>query len=102
MSLAFAYDHLGKAVWTSELTTSSEMKKIELVSFCIAMNSKRRIVYIVSSSPSSHKSNFLYFISVVHMDTGQIIKRIDLNLDNDKGITSKCPILISDKMFYFS
>jgi hypothetical protein len=36
------------------------------------------------------------------MDTGKIIKRIDLNLGNDKGITPKCPILIGDEMFYFS
>lgn len=102
MPLAFAIDNLGKTVWTIELATSSEMKKFELFSFCVTMNSKRRILYIVSGSPYSHKSNFLYFITAVQMDTGKIIKRIDLNLGNDKSITPQCPILIGDEMLYFS
>jgi hypothetical protein len=102
MPLAFAIDSHGKTVWTNELATSSEMNKFELVSFCITMNSKRRIIYIVSGSPYSHKSNFLYFITAVHMDTGKIIKRIDLNLESNKSISPKCPILIGDEMFYFS
>ncbi len=102
MPLAFAIDSRGKTIWTSDLATSSEMKKFELASFCITMHSKRRIVYIASGSLYSHKSNFLYFITAVHMDTGKIIKRIDLNLGNDKGITPKCPILIGDEMFYFA
>ncbi|CAF1090046.1 unnamed protein product [Rotaria sordida] len=102
MPLAFAIDSRGKTLWTSELATSSEMKKFELASFCITMNSKRRIVYIVSGSSYSHKSNILYFITAIHMDTGKIIKRIDLNLGNDNGIIPKCPVLIGDEMFYFS
>ncbi|CAF1152848.1 unnamed protein product [Rotaria sp. Silwood1] len=102
MPLVFAIDNRGKTLWTSELATSSEMKKFELASFCITMNSKRRIVYILSGSSYSHKSDILYFITAVHMDIGKIIKRIDLNLGNDKGITPKCPILIGDEMFYFS
>ncbi|CAF3742293.1 unnamed protein product [Rotaria sp. Silwood1] len=102
MPLVFAIDNRGKTLWTSELATSSEMKKFELAAFCITMNSKRRIVYILSGSSYSHKSDILYFITAVHMDLGKIIKRIDLNLGNDKGITPKCPILIGDEMFYFS
>ncbi|CAF1003978.1 unnamed protein product [Rotaria sordida] len=102
MSLAFAIDSRGKTLWTSELATSSEMKKFELASFCITMNSKRQIVYIVSGSSYSHKFNILYFITAIHMDTGKIIKRIDLNLGNDNSIIPKCPVLIGDEMFYFS
>jgi hypothetical protein len=102
MPFAFAIDNRGKTVWTTELATSSEMKKFELISYCVTMNSKRRILYIVSGSPYSHKSNFLYFITAVNMDTGKIIKRIDLNLGNNKLITPQCPILIGDEMFYFS
>ncbi len=36
------------------------------------------------------------------MDTGRIIKCIDLNLGNDQHITPHSPILSGDEMFYFS
>jgi hypothetical protein len=36
------------------------------------------------------------------MDTGRIVKRIDLNLGNDQHIIPQCPILMDDEMFYFS
>jgi hypothetical protein len=101
MPLAFAIDSQGKILWTSELATSMEINKFELVSHCITMNSKQRIVYILSGSFFSRKSNILFFVTAIHMDTGKIIKRIDLNVGNDGGITSKCPILIGDEMFYF-
>ena len=102
MPLAFAIDTNGRTVWTSELATASEMKNFNLLSFCIAMNSKRRILYIVSGSPSyPQKTDVLYFITAVHMDTGKIIKRIDLNVGNET-ISAKCPILIGDEILYFS
>jgi hypothetical protein len=101
MPLAFAIDSRGKNVWISKLATPMEMNKFELVSFCITMNSKQRIVYILSGSFYSHKSNILFFVTAVHMDTGKIIKRIDLNVGNDNNITPKCTILIGDEMFYF-
>jgi hypothetical protein len=99
MPLAFAIDSQGKTVWTSKLATSMEMNKYELVSFCITMNSKQRIVYILSGSFFSHKSNILFFFTAVHMDTGKIIKRIHLNVGNDNKITPKCPILMAMKCF---
>jgi hypothetical protein len=101
MPLAFAIDSLGKTVWTSELATSSEMKTFELFSYCITMNSKRRILYILSGGSYSQKSNFLYFITAVNMDTGKVLKRINLNQEKNKYITPQCPILIGDEMFYF-
>ncbi|CAF1028914.1 unnamed protein product [Didymodactylos carnosus] len=102
MPLAFAIDSLGKTVWTCELATSSEMKTFNLFSYCLTMNSKRRVLYIVSGSPYSQKPpHFLYFITAVNMDTGKVIKRIDLSLGHDKPITPQCPILIGDEMLYF-
>lgn len=102
MSLAFAISNLGKTVWTTELTTSIEMETYALVFYCVTMNSKRRILYIVSGSPYIHKSNFFYFITVVNMNTGKVIKRINLELGNNKFIQPRCPILIGDEIFYFS
>lgn len=101
MPLAFAISNQGKTLWTSELATSMEMKKFNLVSYCVTMNMKRRILYIVSGSAFFEKINRFYFITAVHMDTGKVMKRIDLNLENDKLITPQCPILIGDDMFYF-
>ena len=94
MPLAFAINSVGKTVWTSELATSQEMKTSELVSYCVTMNSKRRILYILSGSTYSQKSKFLYFITAVNMDNGKILKRIDLNVGNNKHIEPQCPILI--------
>lgn len=99
MPLAFAINSVGKTVWTSELATSQEMKTFELVSYCITMNSKRRILYILSGS--TQKSKSLYFITAVNMDNGKILKRIDLNVGTNKHIEPQCPILIGDEMFYF-
>jgi hypothetical protein len=74
MPLVFAIDNRGKPVWTSRLATSNEMRKFQLISFCITMNSKRRIIYILSGSTCNQKSNWiLYFITAVHMDTGRTL-----------------------------
>jgi hypothetical protein len=102
MPLAFAIDNQGKTVWTSQLATSSEMKTFDLFSTCLTMNPTRRVLYVVSSSAYSQKAKFLYFITAVNMDTGKVIKRIDLNLGNNKPIAPQCPILVGDEMFYFS
>ncbi|CAF3267797.1 unnamed protein product [Rotaria sp. Silwood2] len=102
MPLVFAIDNLGKTVWTSKLATSSEMKTFQLISYCIAMNLKRRTLYVVSGSPIFQKTKFLYFITAVNMDTGKVIKRIDVSMGSNKYITPQCPILIGEEMFYFS
>ena len=102
MPLAFAINSLGKTVWASNLATSSEMKTFDLISYCVTMNSERRILYIVSGSPYLQKSTFLYFITAINMNTGKVIKRIALKLGNDKHITPQCPIIVGDEMFYFS
>jgi outer membrane protein assembly factor BamB len=101
MPLAFAINSQGKTVWICELATTSEMKTYELISFCLTMNSKRRVLYIVSGSLYYSKSKFLFFVTAVNMDTGKVIKRIDLNVGHDKNIAPRCPILIGDEMFYF-
>lgn len=101
MPLVVAINSNGKTIWISKLATSSEMEKFGLVSFCVTMNSKRGILYILSSSPFTHPTNFLYFITAVRMDTGKIIQRIDLNIGNNY-ISPQCPILIGDEMLYFS
>lgn len=100
MPLVFAIDDDGKTVWTSELATPGEIDKFELCSYCMAINGKQRILYVATGSSYSHEPS-LYFITVVHMDTGKIIKRIDLNVGNTT-ISPKCPILIGDEMLYFS
>lgn len=102
MPLAFAISDGGETVWAAELATSSEMATYKLVAECLVMNSKKRVLYVVSGSAYYHKSNFLYFITAVNMDTGKIIERIDLNLGNKQQITPQCPILVGDEMFYFS
>lgn len=100
MPLIFAVDNDGKTVWTSELATSSEMDEFRLFSYCITMNAKQRILYVLSGSSFFYTPK-LYFITAVHMDTGKIIKRIDLNVGNINS-APKCPILIGDEMLYFS
>ena len=102
MPLAFAIDSQGKTVWTTVLASASEMKTFQLVSFCVAMNVKRRVLYVTSGSPFFQKSKFLYFITAINMDTGKIIKRIDLNLGDNQSIAVQCPILVGDEMLYFS
>ena len=102
MPLVFAINSLGKTVWTSHLATSSEMKTFNLLSYCVTMNLKRRVFYIVSGSEYSQKVSFYYFITTVNMDTGEVIKLINLKLGNDKHIAPKCPILVGNEMFYFS
>ena len=99
MPLVFAIDNDGKTLWTSELATASETSQFALFSYCSAMNEKQRIVYILSGSTYSHVPR-LYFITAVHMDTGKIIKRIDLDIGN-VDISPKCPVLIGDEMLYF-
>jgi len=102
MPLAFAINNQGKTVWTSQLATSSEMKTFDLFSTCLTMNPTRRVLYVVCASAYSQKAKFLYFITAVNMNTGEVIKRIDLNLGNNKPIAPQCPILVGDEMFYFS
>ncbi|CAF1379544.1 unnamed protein product [Adineta ricciae] len=102
MPLAFAIDSQGKTVWTTQLATSSEMKTFELYSTCVAMNSKRRVLYIVSVSQSRQGSKSLCFITAVSMDTGKVIERINLNLTTNEQIIPQCPILVGDEMLYFS
>jgi hypothetical protein len=102
MPLAFAINNQGKTIWTSQLATSSEMKTFDLFSTCLTMNPARRVLYVVCASAYSQKAKFLYFITAVNMDTGKVIKRIDLNLGNNTPITPQCPILVGDEVFYFS
>ena len=102
MPLAFAIDHIGKLKWTSELATSSEMKQYNLIAYCIAMNSNRRVLYILSGSSRIQKSNSLFFISVVNMDSGKILKRIELDVAKNQLVLPQCPILIGNEIFYFA
>ncbi|CAF0752172.1 unnamed protein product [Adineta ricciae] len=100
--LAFAIDKQGKTLWTTSLATASEIKTYNLISFCVSMNRKRRVIYIVSGSPFYQKQKYFYFITALNMDTGKVIKRIDLKLADTKSISPQCPILIGDEMLYFS
>ncbi|UJR32505.1 hypothetical protein I4U23_019967 [Adineta vaga] len=63
LPLAFAIDNQGKTLWTTTLASSSEMKTFDLKSYCVSMNPKRRVLYIVTGSPFFHKSKFLCFIT---------------------------------------
>lgn len=102
MPFAFAIDYHGKTLWKTRLATSTEMTKYNLVSICVTINIHRQILYILSGSAFYQKSYFLYFLTAIDINTGHVIKRIDLNLANDKQITAQCPILIGDEMLYFS
>ncbi|CAF0912083.1 unnamed protein product [Adineta steineri] len=102
MPLVFAIDTQGKVMWTTRLATSSEMETYDLTSFYLGMNTKRRVLYVVTCSTYSQKSKFLYFITAVNMDTGKVIKRINLNLGTDKQISPQSLILVGNEMLYFS
>ncbi|CAF4985018.1 unnamed protein product [Rotaria sp. Silwood1] len=99
MPLIFALSTTGKTLWSTILATNEEMKNFELISWCLAMNSHTRILYVVAGSPLFHKGNAMYFITAVHMDTGKVLKRININHGIPK-LTPSCPILIGDDMFY--
>ncbi|CAF1576796.1 unnamed protein product [Didymodactylos carnosus] len=101
LPLVFAINSDGKTMWTTEIATGKEIDSFDLISWCSAANEQQRVMYTVSGSATFHKGDFRYFITSVHMDTGKVLKQINVNgLDAGKA-TPSCPILIGDDMLYF-
>ncbi|CAF0962409.1 unnamed protein product [Didymodactylos carnosus] len=101
MPSAFSINSNGQTLWISELATNDEMRQFELISICLSVNLRARVMYAVIGSPLYHEGDSLYFISALNMDNGNVLKRYELNIDSKSKITPHCPILIGSDMFYF-
>lgn len=100
----FAINMNGIIFWQAEIVSQSEIKTFNLVSTCLALNTETKIIYIVIASTSAvqPKQSSTLFIATAHMDTGAVLKRININVPSNTTITPNCPMLIGNDMLYIS
>ncbi|UJR08006.1 hypothetical protein I4U23_012284 [Adineta vaga] len=85
--------------WQIDMVTIDEMNDFDLVSECTAFNEQTRILYVLVRST---KTSFKLFLIAVHVDTGKILRRMDLIVTEKQITIPFCPILIGNDMVYLS
>lgn len=86
----------GRLRWQTELV---EAKDSDLVAECTAFNDQTRLLYVLLSST---QAPFRVLLIAVHVDTGRVLRRVDLSVGQEKVTTAFCPILIGSDMLYVS
>jgi len=101
-----AFDVLtGDSKWQTEIVTSDEINRLNLISKCITFNEHTRILYVLVQSEFTYSTIFLV---ALRADTGKILRRIDLlkeemnDTEQIKITIPYCPILIGNDMIYIS
>jgi hypothetical protein len=95
----------GDIKWQTEIVTSDEINRLNLISTCITFNEHTRILYVLVHSEFTYSTTFLI---ALHADTGKILRRInilkeDMNDTAQRKITIPyCPILVGNDMIYVS